>query len=162
MEVFGPVKRSTVLWAPNNDVNKRTVYLQRYQDMRTLNLALCICIILGSCTDTDSNCSNEEFNLIGSWRLVEFCFSPGDSSCPIRVPDVEEIIELRLDSTYIYSIGSQSSSGSYLISDNIISFLSAQENPEFGDRFLNPINSCRLELNPFCIEECRALFEKVY
>ena len=132
----------------------------RFRSMRLL-YAFIIFAFIYSCTDSDSNCSDEEFDLIGNWRLVEFCFSPGDASCPIRYPEEEEIISFRSDSTYKYSIGDQSTTGTFSVSGNRVDFDSDSENPSLTSRILNPLSSCRLEINPQCIEECRSLFEKV-
>lgn len=122
-----------------------------------------ICFVLAwlSCSDSDSYCTNEEFNLIGSWQLIEFCFSPGNASCPIRYPEEEEIISFRSDSTYTYSIGDQSTTGTFSVSGIRVDFNSETENPSLTSRILNPLSGCSLELNPQCIEECRSLFEKV-
>ena len=127
--------------------------------MRTFLFAIGLIVLLGSCTD--STCDDEDFNLIGRWQLIEFCFSPGNASCPIQTPEEIEIMEFKGDSTYTYSIGAQSSAGTFTVVENRVLFINSNENPDITDRFLIPLNSCRLELNPLCSEECRAVFEKI-
>ena len=123
------------------------------------HLFILISLMLGYACSTDSNCQDEELELIGRWELVEFCYSPGDDSCPPQTPKQEQIIEFRTDSTFIFSIGDSSTVGSFTVSNRFIDFIDDQGETT-DSRFISENTSCGLELSPLCIEVCRELYVK--
>ena len=115
-------------------------------------------LFLHACSS--STCDDEQFELIGTWELVGACASPGDASCPIQTPTEDRIVEFRADSTFTFTMGNTTSNGTFTESDGFIDFINDGGEIIFS-RFIREANACELELSPFCIEECRELYEKI-
>ena len=117
-------------------------------------------MLLIACACSSPSCEDEVFELIGSWELVQFCFSPGDASCPIQTPTEDEIIEFRSDSTFTLSIGDSTTLGTFSISNRLIEYRDS-----FGSiiqqRVILETSRCRLEMGPLCFEACREYYEKI-
>ncbi len=115
-----------------------------------------------ACSDSDFDCDTEEFTLTGKWKLVEFCMSPGDASCPVQYPDYEQIFEFGADSTFSFRGESIQCEGNYSIDGNWILLESNDEQNCINQRYyLNPIDACSLNINPPCIEACISLYERI-
>lgn len=135
--------------------------------MNKLRLIFSIVILfLMSCGEEEVIISDGFIVLDGKWKLIEFCQSPGDISCPKQVPDYEEIYDFDDDE---FSLKSRdiSCNGTFEIVDQgqlkVIQFVNA-ETGETGcvdrDYYLNVIDNNHININPFCFEECTYLYER--
>jgi len=113
---------------------------------------------------SSSSCDEQEFNLIGTWELFEYCNSPGDISCPIQTPNNQEIErwELSIDSSFTFFLGGRlMNSGTFSVTNSIIIFVNDADGELITQRFIIAQGPCEVDLNGLCIEECRRSYEKV-
>lgn len=123
-------------------------------------------LLLMCCGENDVIISDGEINLKGRWKLIEFCQSPGDISCPKQIPDYEEIYVFE-DSEFSLQSRDISCNGTFEIVDQgelkVIQFVNDQSD-ETGcvnrDYYLNVIDNNHININPFCFEECTYLYER--
>ena len=110
------------------------------------------------------SCDDQEFNLIGTWELFEFCNSPGDISCPIQIPNEEQLErwELSIDSSFNFFLGGQlRNTGTFSVINSVIIFADDTNGDIIDRRFITVQGPCEVDLNALCIEECRRSYEKI-
>ena len=128
--------------------------------------------LLMSCSNESNDLPEDErprTDLIGRWQLVEFCYSPGDASCPIQEANGETIFEFNIDSSFVFTSNDPQllalpavSSGRFTVTNNIMNFINEDTGQVLEEgRFISSVNSESLELNPFCIESCREFYERI-
>ncbi len=112
---------------------------------------------------SSSSCDEQEFNLIGTWELFEFCnYSGGiEASCPIQTPDQDEFFEFRTDSSFTLFIGGQLvNSGTFSVTNSRIDLID-DITGTLDYRSINPQGPCELNMNPLCEEGCRWSYQKI-
>jgi hypothetical protein len=123
-----------------------------------LTILISFTVLLGC---SDPSCDDDTFSLIGTWRLVEFCVSPGTAQCPRQVPDFNESYQFFVDGAVDFIGRDASCSGVYEIVENRINFTSTSDSTcLFGLVILDIIDPCTIALSPLCFETCYFRYEK--
>lgn len=128
-----------------------------------MRIILCLLsfVYITSCQDSDTF-ESDGFSLIGEWKLIEYCASIGDASCPKKTPDFEQRFNFLSDSRFDYILGGNSCSGTYVRSaSNQVIFSSTEENCINQNMILLIINDNQIELNPTCREQCTYLYKRI-
>jgi hypothetical protein len=135
------------------------------------SLQILFLLILFSCKkSTVENKVLVTSGIIGKWQMVEYCFSPGDITCPIQKIEKNkgQIIEFKSDGNFIANKSS----------NNIFALECDGEWQKETEQKLNIVYSCKslskkkdlfykltdqnqLYLFGNCIEECRFVFEPI-
>lgn len=133
------------------------------------SLRIPLLIILVSSLGT--GCSNDSYedpqqDLIGTWRLEEVYFDPGDGSGNFQPVDIEKLIEFKSDGTvrsdqnlcFAGNAGGSSSSGIFLLPDSILQIDGCPERPA-PTRF--SLKDESLVVSYPCIEACQEKYIKI-
>lgn len=137
---------------------KRTATIIRNTLVGLSLLSLVIC-----CTDDEIE---KESNLIGTWKLKEVLFDPGDGSGEFQPVDINKNIEFLLDGTissdqYLCFAGNAAgspSSGVYILPDSILQIDDCPDTP-IPMRF--SVQGQSLIISYPCIEPCQEKYVKV-
>jgi hypothetical protein len=79
------------------------INIKQFSNMKNI-LIFAVLIIFGSCETKEglSEPTGKRKSIIGKWQLINYCFSPGDASCPEQKVEANQgqIIEFEADGKY--------------------------------------------------------------
>lgn len=128
-----------------------------------------ISVTIIACKNDDLAEENTKKNIVGKWQLVSYCFSPGDTSCPLQnVPTKQgQILEFTLDNKVIYTKNLHETelircNGDYKLKEaNQLDFIGECENGTKRTLYFSINNDNTATMNPQCIEACKFNFVKL-
>lgn len=127
--------------------------------MRFLSI-LVVSLVITSCSNNIMS-KDESFTLIGKWKLVEYCMSPGDITCPKQIPTYDEYYEFSSLDVFTFHTTDIHCHGGYTITDDLIAFKSMEGACNLDERYLKVSSQNRIEINPRCKEQCTFIYERI-
>lgn len=117
-------------------------------------------LTLSNCASSNDDLS-DGISLIGKWKLVEYCMSPGDTSCPMKIPDFDQYFEFN-DGNKFDFVGSDSRcSGIYEIKNkDHISFIFDDQACINESMRISIDNKDQIRINPPCREACIYIYKR--
>jgi hypothetical protein len=121
-------------------------------------------LLLFSCSNSSSNePTNQENPLIGKWKLIEQKNSDGSSALPTWTPvTIGYELTFKSDGTYTTTANSTCSSGTYSISNQLISYINSCGVSIVDKTRINSVGNTELVVYDLtCFEECQSKFQKI-
>jgi hypothetical protein len=126
--------------------------------------------IFFSCENNTVENKFQNNGVVGKWQMVEYCFSPGDPTCPIQKVEKNkgQVVEFQADGKFTVidapnKINAIECGGEWKKEDdsklNIV--LSCESLIKKRDLFYKLADKNQLYLYGRCIEECRFVFEPI-
>lgn len=121
-------------------------------------------LLLFSCSNSSSNePTNQENPLIGKWKLIEQKNSDGSSTLPTWTPVTNGYeLTFKSDGTYTTTANSTCSSGTYSISNQLISYINSCGVSIVDKTRIKSVGNTELVVYDLtCFEECQSKFQKI-
>lgn len=117
-------------------------------------------LLIASCSNNMMS-KDETFSLNGQWKLVEYCMSPGDITCPKQIPTHDEYYEFSGTDIFTFHTTDVHCHGNYILTDDLIAFKSMEGACTLDERYLRVISQNRIEINPRCKEQCTFIYDRI-
>jgi len=131
--------------------------------MKKLFIISLVMLLLFSCSNSSSNPTNQENLLIGKWKLIEQKSSNGSSTPPTWTTVINGYeLTFKSDGTYTTTANSTCNSGTYSISNQLISYVNSCGASIVEKTRINSVGVNELVVyDLICIEECQSKFQKI-
>lgn len=131
--------------------------------MKKLFIISLVMLSLFSCSNSSSNPTNQENLLIGKWKLIEQKNSNGSSTPPTWTPVINGYeLTFKSNGTYTTTANSTCNSGTYSISNQLISYVNSCGASVVEKTRINAVGVNELIVYDLtCFEECQSKFQKI-